>query len=237
MSVSTDGSTVIIDLRDGEPVIDLTGGPERFPLGLTPTQSPPPSAYGARVKPVLDRVIAVTLLVALAPLFAVVAALVAVSLGRPILFRQTRVGEGGREFTMLKFRTMRPDDGTEARQSVTDRLARHKRADDPRITRIGRVLRATSLDELPQLVNVLRGEMSIVGPRPELPWIVETYSPLARRRHEVRPGMTGLWQVSARRRGAMHEAVDIDLDYVARQSLGLDAAILLRTPLAALKGR
>jgi lipopolysaccharide/colanic/teichoic acid biosynthesis glycosyltransferase len=153
-----------------------------------------------------------------------------------VVLRQRRIGMGGRPFTVYKFRTMhadrrRDDDG----YAGPDRRRTHKSADDPRLTATGRLLRRLSLDELPQLVNVLRGEMSLVGPRPELPVVVERhYADWQHRRHAVKPGLTGLWQVSERGNGMMHEHVDVDLDYVDQVSLGTDLRILLRTLPAAL---
>jgi lipopolysaccharide/colanic/teichoic acid biosynthesis glycosyltransferase len=158
----------------------------------------------------------------------------------PALFRQRRVGENGRLFDMLKFRTMVAD--AEARQGEvltkidTGELV-HKRRDDPRVTRVGRLLRRYSLDEFPQLINVLRGDMSLVGPRPELPWLVEKYNPWQRKRFAVPQGITGWWQISGRSDKPMHLNTDDDLYYVYNYSLWLDLWILLRTPLAILKGR
>ncbi len=187
------------------------------------------------LKSVVDRVGAVALLLALAPVLAAIA--VAVRLGSvgPVLFHQVRVGKHGREFRMHKFRTMHTD--------AEDRLAslRHlnngdgvlfKMRDDPRVTRVGKVLRRLSLDELPQLVNVVRGEMSLVGPRPPLPAEVAVYPADMLRRLAVRPGLTGLWQVSGRADLSWEEAVRLDLRYVENWSLSLDLVIMLRTVIA-----
>ncbi len=182
-------------------------------------------------KRALDLMLGSLALVLAAPVLAVAALAVRVTLGRPVLFRQRRVGQGGREFTCIKFRTMHPD-RRQADQSPAAGLERrltHKSAADPRLTRLGRLMRMTSVDELPQLINVLRGDMSLVGPRPELPAVVARYEPWQHRRHDVKPGMTGLWQVSARAETAMHEATAIDLDYVDRLGLKTDLAILART--------
>jgi lipopolysaccharide/colanic/teichoic acid biosynthesis glycosyltransferase len=198
--------------------------------------------YVVLVKPALDQVAAAVLLAVLAPLLAVVALAVLVSLGRPVLLRQERVGLDESVFTLLKFRTMRPcrrssADRRRAQLGVPEcrrgeeRRRTHKHPADPRLVPVGRFLRRWSLDELPQLVNVLRGEMSLVGPRPELPAVVSRYEPWQHERHAVRPGITGLWQVTDR--GAdgtlMHERTDVDLHYVRRVSPWLDLQLLLAT--------
>ncbi|MFZ7086616.1 sugar transferase [Curtobacterium sp. RRHDQ10] len=172
-----------------------------------------------RTKRVLDLCSAAALLVVLAPVFAAIAVAVLLLQGRPVLFRQRRTGLGGSTFTMVKFRSMRPDrDGTGTA------------SDDVRVTAIGRFLRGTSLDELPNLVNVLRGEMSIIGPRPMLAAFIEHHSEGHHgRRHDVRPGITGLAQVNGRNDLAYGARFELDLEYVARRSFALDAAILLRT--------
>lgn len=193
--------------------------------------------YTRVVKPLSDRVFAAAALaVAAIPMF-VVACVVAVSMGRPVLFRQRRVGQDGKVFEVLKFRTMRPDRRANQLSVIHDRRATHKSTADPRHTRIGRVLRKYSLDELPQLINVMRGEMSVVGPRPELESVVATYRGGLEQRHLVKPGLTGLWQVNARGAGPMHENGGWDLDYVERVSLRTDLMILARTPGAVLARR
>jgi exopolysaccharide biosynthesis polyprenyl glycosylphosphotransferase len=174
-----------------------------------------------------------------APLLLAIAIALRLETGSSALFRQRRVGENGRLFDMLKFRTMVAD--AEARQGEvltkidTGELV-HKRRDDPRVTRVGRLLRRYSLDELPQLINVLRGDMSLVGPRPEMPWLVEKYKPWQRKRFAVPQGITGWWQISGRSDKPMHLNTDDDLYYVYNYSLWLDLWILLRTPLAVLRG-
>ncbi|MDN4616155.1 sugar transferase [Leifsonia sp. F6_8S_P_1B] len=175
------------------------------------------------VKRALDIVSAAIVLVVGSPLFALVALLVARNLGRPVLFRQPRPGRDGRVFTLLKFRTMRePRPGEDV-------------SDEARLTRFGRVLRSTSLDELPSLVNVLRGDMSIVGPRPLLVSYLRRYTPEQARRHEVRPGITGLAQVSGRNTVEWSRRFELDVEYVERRSLRLDAWILLQTALAVVR--
>ncbi|HEY7926546.1 MAG: sugar transferase [Candidatus Dormibacteria bacterium] len=183
------------------------------------------------MKPVIDWVGAALLLILFSPVVAVVALAVALSSGGPVIFRQKRVGLDGQLFTVYKFATMigdrrlasLPREGTERRTS-------HKRDNDPRLTPVGRHLRRWSLDELPQLWNVLRGEMSLVGPRPELPSIVAGFAPWQHERHAVKPGMTGFWQVYARGDGSvMHQRTDLDVDYVRQVSLWTDIKVLLLT--------
>lgn len=194
-----------------------------------------PGLYDRVGKPIIDRMSALLLLLVLLPLMVGVAIAVYVELGRPLFFRQRRVGKHGRVFQMIKFRTMHPC-RRERQQPIRhdDRRRQHKTSRDPRHTTVGRFLRRTSLDELPQLLNVLKGDMSLVGPRPELESIVRDYAAWQHQRHLVKPGITGLWQVTARsEEGTMHLHTDIDLDYVERVSLRTDLTILLRTPLAA----
>jgi lipopolysaccharide/colanic/teichoic acid biosynthesis glycosyltransferase len=188
------------------------------------------SLYHRVVKPVLDVVGGVVLLVLFLPVLLVLALAVRVKLGKGVLYQQRRVGRNGRTFVMYKFRTMEPD--RRVRQATFDGLDRrtcHKRDDDPRHTPFGRFLRSSSFDELPQLWNVVKGDMSLVGPRPELPHIVAAYEPWQHERHEVKPGLTGFWQVSDRAGGLAYERVDLDLDYIRRLSFWTDCAVLLRT--------
>lgn len=199
-------------------------------LALVPITGTARLLYAAVFKRVLDVVGAALLLLVLFFPMMVIAAAVAKDLGRPIIFRQTRVGLRGRPFTVYKFRTMKPD--RRMRQvpfEGPDRRKTHKSANDPRITKVGRFLRRTSLDELPQLWNVLRGEMSLVGPRPELPEIVERYAHWQHQRHLVRPGLTGWWQISGRSELPMHENTEFDIHYVRHLSLKLDVQIIART--------
>jgi lipopolysaccharide/colanic/teichoic acid biosynthesis glycosyltransferase len=192
----------------------------------------PSGIYIRLVKPLFDRTLALVVLGIVAIPMAVIAMVVAISIGRPVLFRQRRIGADGRPFEVLKFRTMRPDRRGQRLDVIHDRRRTHKSDRDPRHTRMGRVLRRYSLDELPQLFNVLRGEMSVVGPRPELDIVVEQYPPALHQRHYVKPGLTGLWQVSARGSGPMHENGQWDLAYVNQVSLRTDLQILVRTPRA-----
>ena len=187
--------------------------------------------YPNLVKPVIDRVGATLLLVAAAPWMLLIAIAVAIRIGRPIIFRQERVGQDGKLFTVYKFRTMTGDRRSqEVVYESEDRRVSHKREDDPRLTPLGRSLRRWSADELPQLWNVVRGDMSIVGPRPELPSIVSRFEPWQHERHAVKPGLTGYWQVYARGDGQlMHERTDLDIAYVRSISLRTDLKILLLT--------
>jgi lipopolysaccharide/colanic/teichoic acid biosynthesis glycosyltransferase len=191
-------------------------------------------------KRVFDRVGALLLLLLFAPLLLLLACAVATTGRGGVLFRQQRVGIQGQTFTMLKFRTMYADAHME-RQRLRDLdegngvLFKIRR--DPRVTVVGRVLRRWSLDELPQLLNVLRGDMALVGPRPALPEEVARYSAIVRRRLDVKPGLTGLWQVSGRSDLTWEDSVMLDLHYVDRVSLALDARILLRTVGAVIGGR
>lgn len=169
-----------------------------------------------------DRVVACIALVLLAPAFALIAAAIKVESRGPVFFRQERVGRAGRRFRIWKFRTM----VVGAERMGAGYLIE---TDDLRITRVGRVLRRWSLDELPQLINVLAGEMSLVGPRPTLGYQVEQYDRRQRRRLEVRPGITGWAQVNGRNELSWPERIDLDVWYIDHWSLGLDARILVRT--------
>ncbi|MEM1333743.1 MAG: sugar transferase [Actinomycetota bacterium] len=197
----------------------------------------PRSIYARVAKPLLDRVLGSLGLAAAALPMAIIAGCILVSMGRPVLFRQRRVGRDGEVFEVLKFRTMRPDRRASAMPVIHDRRLTHKTVADPRHTPFGRVLRKYSLDELPQLINVVRGEMSIVGPRPELESVVARYRPGLDQRHYVKPGLTGLWQISARGDGPMHENGEWDLEYVERISFLTDLTTILRTPAAMLGER
>ena len=174
------------------------------------------------VKRGLDLVVAALLLVVLSPILAVVALLVWAKLGSPVIFRQKRPGKGGRIFTVYKFRTMRDAaPGASGVEAVA--------TDAERLTSFGRTLRSTSLDELPELANVLRGEMSFVGPRPLLPEYLDRYNSEQARRHEVRPGITGWAQVNGRNAVSWDERFKMDVWYVDHRSFALDARILFMT--------
>lgn len=169
------------------------------------------------IKRILDIIISLVLIISLSPLIAAIALLVLVSDGRPILFRQLRSGKGGQPFEILKFRTMAGD------------IEFAGQPESRTVTRTGSVLRRTSLDELPQLMNVLRGEMSLVGPRPLLPDYTPLYSVEQSRRLLVRPGITGLAQVSGRNRLHWEQKFELDVEYVDHCSAAVDFAILMRT--------
>jgi len=179
----------------------------------------------ARWKRLFDVAASALVLVVGAPVFAATAALVWADVGRPLVFRQDRVGLGGRVFELVKFRTMK--DAVDA--------AGRPLPDGERLTRIGRLLRASSLDELPQLINVLRGDMSLVGPRPLLVEYLPRYSPEQARRHEVAPGITGLAQVAGRNGLSWPEKFALDVYYVDHQSAVLDLKILARTVAAVVR--
>jgi len=208
--------------------------------------------YRHVVKRVMDIVGSVVALILFCPLFALIALTIKLTSKGPVLFKQTRIGQYGTIFTFLKFRSMMPaNDPGIHREYVkrfiigevdSDRSGRsqnvvYKIQEDPRITRVGKFLRKTSLDELPQFINVLKGDMSLVGPRPPIPYELEVYHAWHRRRVlEVKPGITGLWQVDGRSRTKFDDMVRMDLRYARMWSPWLDLMILLRTPRAALSG-
>jgi len=201
------------------------------------------------LKRALDVMGSVALLILFAPVLFMVAAIVRLTSAGPIFFRQTRVGLGAKHFTMLKFRTMFANSDHAIHREYVNAFIKasgnggttgtlHKMVHDPRITPIGRVLRKTSLDELPQFINVLRGDMSLVGPRPPLPYEVEQYKSWHRRRIiDAKPGITGLWQVVGRSRTTFDEMVRLDLRYARTPSLWTDIKILLATPGAVISGK
>lgn len=210
----------------GIPLIGL-----RDPL-LTPSQR--------ILKRSFDLTLSLLLLLFLWPAMLLIALLIKLDSPGPTIFVQGRVGENGRVFRIYKFRTMVSDAEerlAEVLRETPEGKALHKTADDPRVTRVGRFLRRSSLDELPQLFNVLKGEMSLVGPRPELPWLVDRYEPWQWKRFSVPPGITGWWQVSGRSERAMHLHTEDDLWYIQNYSLLLDLEILWRTIGAVLRGR
>lgn len=195
-------------------------------------------------KRALDIIVSAALLTVSLPLCTLIAALIKLDSPGPVLYVQKAVGRSGREFRFYKFRTMRSSaDGGLHRRYLREfvRGARpadrapetggavYKMTDDARITRVGSFLRKTSLDELPQLINVLKGDMSIVGPRPPLPYEYELYDDWARQRLAVRPGITGLYQVTLRSRSSFQDMVAIDLDYIRRRSPRLDVTIMAKT--------
>lgn len=187
-------------------------------------------------KRAIDILVSIILLVCLLPVFVVLGIFIRMVSPGPVFFRQKRVGYQGRVFTIWKFRTMRVDADASVHQNrVSEVLNAEKqmrkldRDDDPRIIPFGKVLRQTGLDELPQLFNVLRGEMSLVGPRPDPVYAVQQYPPWYRARLDVLPGITGLWQVNGKNRTTFKEMIRLDIAYTRQQSLWLDARIVLRT--------
>ena len=209
-------------------------------LSLLHIERPALRGVSAFSKAVFDRTIAAVWCLVLLPLFAIIGLLVRLDSKGPVFFRQSRVGLDGKGFTMIKFRSMVSD--AEARLAEVRDEADHgngvlyKRHDDPRVTRVGRMLRRYSLDELPQLINVARGEMSLVGPRPPLRSEVDGYEPDAIRRLRVKPGLTGLWQVSGRSDLSWDESLRLDLRYVDNWSMMFDIQILWRTIRAVIRG-
>jgi exopolysaccharide biosynthesis polyprenyl glycosylphosphotransferase len=198
------------------------------------------SRVSSAVKRLLDLVGATLILFVLTPLLAAIALAIKLDSPGPVLFRQTRLGMGMREFTMLKFRTMHSGTGDGAHRAYVREIMDVKAAPLPNhlykldrsneVTRVGRLLRRVSLDELPQVINVIRGEMSLVGPRPCMPYETELFEPHHFERFAVPAGMTGLWQVSTRARSTFREALDLDVQYARSWSLGLDLALICRTP-------
>jgi lipopolysaccharide/colanic/teichoic acid biosynthesis glycosyltransferase len=182
----------------------------------------------SRIKRSCDVIGALFLLVALSPVFILIAILIKFDSAGPVLFRHYRIGKGGKRFMLWKFRSMRTD--------VPKYEESPRSVGDDRLTRVGRLIRRLSIDELPQLINVLKGEMSLVGPRPEMPFIVVRYSSAERERLAVTPGITGLWQISPARAFPIHENLQYDLYYVRNQNFLLDCAIILRTVSAAIHG-
>ena len=223
-AISLKGGTE--DNLDGIRVLSLARGPDR--------------AVAMIVKRLLDIVGSVVALTLLSPLLVLAAIAVVIDDGRPVLYRQERVGRNGRPFRIVKFRSMARDAELrlvelEARNEIKGHA--FKVTGDPRVTRVGQTLRKSSVDELPQLWNVLLGQMSLVGPRPPLPAEVASYDIWHRRRLVMKPGITGLWQVSARREVNFDQWVLLDIDYIDRWSLALDIKIILRTVPALLQGR
>lgn len=215
-----------VDDLDGIPIITL--------------ETVPAQELAIAVKKVLDVIVSFLSLIILTPLFAIIAILIKIDSLGPVFFRQERIGQNGRRFTLLKFRSM-----IEKAEQIKEQLQRlnetsgpvFKMRDDPRITKIGRFLRKTSLDELPQFINVLKGEMSLVGPRPPLPDEVTQYKNWQRRRLSIKPGITCIWQVSGRSDVSFEKWMEMDMEYIDNWSLGLDMKILLKTIWVVLHGK
>lgn len=227
--------------RSTAPLVTQTPGATDLPAPSQVHLSDPPAPAEVLLVPtrylrwggkaIFDRVGALLLVLLLLPIIVSVALVVRVQLGRGVLYCQRRVGRGGQVFDLYKFRTM---EGDRRRADVSvdpaeDRRVSHKRDDDPRHTELGRLLRKLSLDELPQLWHVLIGQMSLVGPRPELDSVVQRYGLRDHPRHLVKPGITGVWQISPARAQLLHEGVALDLDYLEDITFRRDVSILLRT--------
>ncbi len=225
----------LIDLAFARTPVTMVGGIPLISLresAFTPTQR--------LLKRVFDVGASLLLLILLIPLLILIALLIKLESPGPIFFLQERIGEYGRRFKMIKFRSMYQD-AEQRRHEVVQRDAQgrlvHKLAADPRVTPLGRKLRRTSLDELPQLLNVVRGEMSLVGPRPEMPSIAEEYAPWQWQRFRVPPGMTGWWQINGRSERPMHLHTEDDLYYIQNYSFWLDLQILLKTINVVIRGK
>jgi len=224
------------DTANGEPLKALLVDGRSYLAAMPPESVERAGPPRKRAKPtrtyrigkrMLDIAVSLVLLALTAVFMVAIALAIRLESGRPIFFRAKRVGQNGGTFTMYKFRTMRVDAAPYA----------HKTPDNPAVTRVGRLLRLTALDELPQLWNILRGEMSLVGPRPEQPFVVDWYQPWQHERLTVTPGVTGWWQITARGEGApMYQHIDHDIWYVRHRSFLLDLAILLRTPWVMVRG-
>ncbi len=230
-------TTVITDILGDLPVRQSPG--EFFGKPGVQLDTSPTHGWKTSAKTVADRFMAAIALVLSLPVFAVVAAMIKIDSEGPVFFRQMRVGLNGRRFTLYKFRTM--VDGAEQNQAALAELNEmsgpvFKITNDPRITRLGRFLRRTSIDELPQLWNILKGEMSLVGPRPPLPAEVVNYDGWERRRLSVKPGLTCLWQIGGRNKVDFDEWMKLDLEYIDSWSLKKDAEILVKTIPTVLRG-
>jgi len=204
----------------------------------------------------MDIVLSLLFLIITLPLFLLIALLIKVDSPGPVIFRQTRIGKDGKPFTFVKFRSMRQDANPRVHEEHMRRVIRGadtsgnpggedsgdggeragKLSNDARVTRVGRIIRKTTLDELPQLLNVLKGEMSLVGPRPPLPYEMEMYEDWHMRRLKVLPGMASLWVVRGRADIPFDDQARMDIEYIENQSLWLDTKILLQTPWAVVSG-
>jgi lipopolysaccharide/colanic/teichoic acid biosynthesis glycosyltransferase len=205
------------------------------------------SNYFTLLKPVLDYFIAIILLILASPMFLIFAIGIKLYSPGPVFYYQKRIGKDGKPFRMIKFRSMRVNADTTPHKEYVQSLIRQntrprdlgkdtlKLEADPRITGLGKILRSFGLDELPQLINVLKGEMSIVGPRPSLDYELEVYEDWHKNRLAVLPGITGVWQVTAHNAVSFNEMVQIDLDYIQKASLWLDLKVMLLTPIEMLK--
>ena len=236
-------------------VLRLRNSPSERSAGQSQAEQ---GIYRAVIKRTVDLVVGLVLLVPLFPIMLAIGLAVRLDSPGPVLFRQRRLGRDMEPFTVLKFRTMANNSSPELHQRYIAELAgattngngngngQHaangngageikKLTEDPRVTRVGRILRRVSLDELPQLFNVIGGTMSLIGPRPAIEYELQHYTPLHYRRFDVRPGITGLWQVSGRNRLDFHEMLDLDVKYSEEATAATDLVILARTPIAAVR--
>lgn len=224
----------VLDLAFARTPIESVGG-----IPLISLQESALTGPQRLLKRAFDFLASLALLLILSPLLLLIALLIKLESPGPVFFLQERIGEHGRRFKMVKFRSMYADAERRwhevARRDESGRLV-HKSNDDPRVTRIGRKLRRTSLDELPQLINVLRGEMSLVGPRPEMPYVAAEYEPWQWQRFRVPPGITGWWQVNGRSDKPMHLHTEDDLYYIQNYSFWLDLRILFKTLIVVWQG-
>jgi exopolysaccharide biosynthesis polyprenyl glycosylphosphotransferase len=207
-------------------------------MPLINLREPVLNPYQRLMKRTLDVLLGSIALILAAPVMTIIAIAIKIDSPGPALFKQRRVGENGELFDMIKFRSMVVDADnfmSEIVEKTMDGRIIHKKPNDPRVTYVGRFIRATSLDELPQLFNVLKGEMSLVGPRPEMPWLVQRYEPWQCKRFAVPQGITGWWQVNGRSDKIMHEHTEEDLYYIQNYSLLLDLQILWKTIGAVIK--
>jgi lipopolysaccharide/colanic/teichoic acid biosynthesis glycosyltransferase len=229
----------VVPIRSDESDAAYAAAPGLPAISVAPARALP-APLASRSKRAFDVVFGSAILIVALPVVAVIAVAIRATSPGPVLFRQRRVGVDGKPFTLLKFRTMHDGVSEEmheafvaamvASSALTAGAGAFKIQEDPRVTGIGRWLRRLSLDEVPQLINVLRGEMSIVGPRPPLAYEVRRYEPWQRERLSVRPGLTGLWQVSGRNRLTYVEMCHVDVDYIRGWSFLGDLAIVARTP-------
>jgi len=194
--------------------------------------------YARLFKPVLDRIVGLALFILTLPILIIAAVLIRLKIGTPIIYQQDRIGMNGETFNLYTLRTMVPDRRhTPVDFEGSDRRLTHKAPDDPRVLPLGKTLRSWRLDELPQFWNVVNGDMSLVGPRPEMPEIVAKYEDWQHHRHIVKPGVTGAWQISERNGKPMHQCTETDLEYINNVRFSTDLSILVRTPIAMIGGR
>lgn len=215
-------------------IVDFAGMP------MIDLRAPALNHFQRMTKRIFDLAIIIPMLIFVLPLLAVIAILIKLDSPGPVFYVSKRMKENGEEFGMIKFRTMQVNADQQLQQIMQkdkDGNLVHKRPDDPRVTRIGKFLRKTSLDELPQLINIIKGDMSLIGPRPELPEMVSLYEPWQRKRFTVPQGVTGWWQVNGRSDKPMHLNTQDDLYYIQHYSIWLDLQILLKTILVVIRGK